>query len=379
MTAPGRHEAQAVLTIDLQALCDNWRILRDRAAPAECSAVVKGNAYGTGLTEAATALAGAGCRTFFVAQLSEGRRLRQALPDEHIRIFTLNGLAGGAHCADTVATHLAHRVQPVLGSFEEIDNFVLHGGAAIADLPVGIQFSTAMNRLGFAPEQAASVRARIDGLGDFRTAFIMSHFASSEIANDPLNLRQLAAFEEIRLAFPDMAASMANSSGIFLDSRPFYDLVRPGVALYGGNPVPDRPNPMQRVVRLEAPILQVRKVSPGESVGYNAAWTAERPSRLATIGVGYADGIMRAAATSPGKAGACAIVEGTPCPYAGRVSMDLIVLDITDAPNWVSEGDMAQLIGPDISLEQLAEWSGTINYEILTSLGPRYHRVYDGG
>jgi alanine racemase len=213
----------------------------------------------------------------------------------------------------------------------------------------------------------------------------MSHFVSSEAPDDPVNARQIEAFQAARAAFPDVPASLCNSSGIFLPQGPFFDLVRPGYALYGGNPAPGRPNPMHAVVRLEARVVQVRDARGGESVGYNGQWTARDPRRLATLSVGYADGYPRAASATDAKLdakalGGEAIVAGRRCPFAGRVSMDLLSVDVTALPaGAVQRGDLATLIGDDLGIDEVGARAGTIGYEILTSLGRRYARAYLGG
>ena len=208
----------------------------------------------------------------------------------------------------------------------------------------------------------------------------MSHFVESEVPDNPLNARQIAAFAEVRRAFPGVPGSLANSSGIFLAQKPFHDLVRPGYALYGGNPTPGRANPMRPVVRLVAPILQLRDIDTGETAGYGARWTAKRPSRLATIGVGYADGLPRNAMGTDTKPGAEAVVAGVRCPFAGRVSMDLSILDVTDVPeNQIAPGTPVELLGDTIGVDELGTKALTIGYEILTGLGSRYRRVYVGG
>jgi alanine racemase len=204
----------------------------------------------------------------------------------------------------------------------------------------------------------------------------MSHFACSE-EEHPLNAMQMRRFTEVRTAFPGIAGSLANSSGIFLGRDAHHDLVRPGVALYGVNPLPGQPNPMRAVVALQGRIVQTREVPQGATVGYSATWTARRPSRLAIVSVGYADGFLRAASASDARAGAEAIVAGARCPLAGRVSMDLIAVDVTDVPAaCVSRGDRVTLLGEGLAVDDLAERAGTIGYEVLTSLGRRYRRVY---
>jgi alanine racemase len=208
----------------------------------------------------------------------------------------------------------------------------------------------------------------------------MSHFVTSETPEHPLNDKQIRLFREIRVLFRGLPASLANSSGIFLGSSAHCDLVRPGYALYGGNPMPGRANPVKPVVGLQGRIAQVRGIARGSTVGYNATWTARRPSRIAVVGVGYADGFLRAASASDGNPGGEAIVAGKRCPFAGRVSMDLLAIDVTDLPERdARRGDLVTLIGIDIGVDDVAARAATIGYEVLTSLGRRYARIYRGG
>ena len=375
------HLAQATLTVDLAAIAANWRLLRDTAAPAECAAVVKADAYGTGSEQVARALAAAGCRTFFVAHASEAIRLRRQLSAPEFRIYVLNGLAGGDNTVrtktvrtKTVRAMRDHDLRPVICCMEDLQLWL---GITPPGHPanIGLQFSTGMNRLGFFPADAAKTAQLTAGLPGLTIDFVMSHFVSSEITGDPLNDQQIADFASIRVLFPSVPASLANSSGIFLPQAPHYDLVRPGYALFGGNPLPGRTNPMQHVVRLQAPVLQVRHIQTGETAGYNGVWKAQRKSTLAIIGVGYADGFLRSAGGQDNPAHA--LIGGVPCPVAGRVSMDLLILDATDAPPGdVRPGAMAELLGSTIGIDDLAARCGTIGYEILTNLGCRYHRTY---
>src|SRR5205807_496372 len=242
------------------------------------------------------------------------------------------------------------------------------GGAA------ALHIDTGMNRLGFPTEEARVLAARLGN--DHGVALVMSHFACSE-ENHPLNAIQIDRFRELRQLFPGIPASLSNSSGIFLGPAAHHDLVRPGVALYGANPTPGKPNPMQTVVTLEGRIVQLRSVDQGATVGYSATWTAKRPTRLAIVSIGYADGFLRAASASDARSGAEAIVAGQRCPMAGRVSMDLIAIDVTDVPQGrVKRGDLVNLLGPEIGVDELAVRAGTISYEVLTSLGRRYRRIY---
>jgi alanine racemase len=236
-----------------------------------------------------------------------------------------------------------------------------------------------MNRLGLTLVEAQGIVPRIVA-GDHGITLVMSHLACSEMLNHPLNAKQLATFREIAALYSGVPASLANSSGIFLGSQFGFELVRPGAALYGVNPTPEADNPMQGVVELKARIVQIRTIERGDSVGYGATWTARRPTRLAVVAAGYADGYFRAASSNDGTRGADVVVAGKRCPIAGRISMDLLAVDITDlAPNAVRRGHMVTLIGEGITVDELAHHFGTSGYEVLTSLGPRYARVYKGG
>jgi alanine racemase len=372
-------EAGGLLTIDLGALAANWRLLRDRAGGAECAAVVKADAYGIGIEPAVSALWNAGCRTFFVAHLSEAVRARETAPDAIV--YVLNGFLPG-----TGGTYVGLNLRPVLGSMEEVREwagFCAMGGIAH---PAALHVDTGINRLGLSMTEAldlATHPAALKACGG--PALLMTHFVSSEEPDNPLNARQIAAFGEVRAAFAGVPASACNSAGIFLPGGPHLDLVRPGYALYGGNPQPGQPNPMRPVVRLEAKIIQVREIAAGETVGYNAQWTAPGPRRIATLSIGYADGYPRRAGGTNAKAQAgepsgMALVGDVPCPFAGRVSMDLITIDVTAAsPGAVARGRTTVLIGDSLDIDEVGRRAGTIGYEILTSLGGRYARRYLNG
>jgi alanine racemase len=364
-------EATGVLTIDLDAIVANWRKLESRAVPAECAAVVKADAYGCGIEPVVRALTAAGCRTFFVATLEEARAARAATA---ATIYVLDGCF--PNCGDGFA---ALDCKPVIGDLNELaewDAFCRrsgwHGGAAI-------HVDTGMNRLGLTVAEAQGLVPRIKA-GNHGVTLVMSHLACAEDVHNPLNAKQLASFREVARLFSGVPASLANSSGIFLDPHFQFDLVRPGAALYGVNPTPEADNPMQPVVNLQARILQIRSVERGESVGYGATWTARRPTRLAIVSAGYGDGYFRAAGGADGVRSAETIVAGRRCPIAGRISMDLMAIDITDLPDKAARrGHMATLIGDGITVDELAHHFGTIGYEVLTSLRHRYARVYKGG
>ncbi len=357
--SPDTAEAGAQLTIDLGTLAENWRRLAVEAAGAECAAVIKADAYGCGIDETVPALARAGCRTFFVAHPVEGRRARAACPQAEV--YILNGLMPGA-----AEGFVRDRLTPVLGSPEEIADWAATGH------PFALHVDTGMNRLGLSLAQACEAAAGVT------PRLVMSHLVSAEVPGDPLTIRQIADFRTIAALFPGVPASLANSSGTFLGARARFDLVRPGYALYGGNPTPGRTNPMRPVVRLDGRIIQVREVRAHETAGYNARWTAPEPRRLATISVGYADGYGRAASATDGKGIAGeAVVGGVRCPFAGVVSMDLIILDVTRAPpDAVARGAPVTLVGDGLDVDEVGRRAGTIGYEVLTRLGRRYARAY---
>jgi alanine racemase len=371
-TVPDLATAGGVLTIDLAAIEANWRLLAGRTVPIECAAVVKGDAYGCGLDVVARRLVKAGCKTFFVADVVEGRRVRAIAPDA--TIYVLNGLP-----PNTAQTFASHSLRPVINGPAELaewDAFVAttgwRGGAAL-------HIDTGMNRLGLSPQEAVAIASRAQ-LENHGFTLVMSHLACADTASNPMNDRQIRMFRELRILFRGVPASLANSSGIFLGSGAVHcDLVRPGIALYGGNPTPGKTNPMRPVVELKGRILQVREVKRGDTVGYGASFTAQRPTRVAILAIGYADGLLRSAAGERSKPTAQAIIAGKRCPLAGRVSMDLVSVDVTEVPDGgARRGDFATLIGGTIGIDEQAAAMGTIAYELLARLGPRFHRVYKG-
>ena len=364
--------ATGVLTVDLDAIAANWRKLEKTAVPAECAGIIKADAYGCGVDPVARAIGAAGCKTFFVATLDEARAARAAVPQA--AIYVLNGFF--QNCGDAFARIDA---RPVIGDLNELaewDVFCRRSGWAGG---AAIHIDTGMNRLGLTIAEAQGIIPRINA-GDHGITLVMSHLACAELLNHPLNARQLAAFREIASLFSGVPASLSNSSGVYLGAPFQFDMVRPGAALYGINPTPEADNPMLPVIDLKARIVQIRNVEKGESVGYGGTWTARRPTRLAIVAAGYADGYFRAGGSNDGTRGAEVVVAGKRCPIAGRVSMDLIAVDVTDLPpNAARRGHMVTLIGEGITVDELAHHFGTIGYEVLTSLGPRYARVYKGG
>ena len=366
------NEAGGILTVDLAAIAANWNALAGMTVPVECAAVVKGDGYGCGLEPVTRTLYRAGCRTFFVADIPEGRRVRAVASDA--AIYILNGVMPGSAQA-----FAADYLRPVISSTTELaewDAFVAtrnwRGGGAL-------HVDTGMNRLGITVDEAVAIAPRLQSENHGFT-LLMIHLACAEIPGHPMNDRQIRLFREVRMLYRGVASSLANSSGIFLGGTAYCDLVRPGVALYGVNPTPAKKNPMRPVVELKARIIQVRTINKGDTVGYGAAFTATRPSRIAIVAVGYADGFLRSAAAARGKPAAEVVVAGKRCPVAGRVSMDVLAVDVTDLSDGaVRRGDFATLIGGRLSVDDLAAGMGTIGYEVLTHLGRRYHRVYKGG
>jgi len=365
--------ASGVMTVDLDAIVANWRKLEKTGVPAECAGVVKANAYGCGAPEVARALSNAGCKTFFVATLDEARAVRAAVPAS-AAIYVLSGFF-----QNTGEAYAKIDCRPVIGDLNELAEWDVfcrrsgwNGGAAI-------HIDTGMNRLGMTIPEAHGIVPRINA-GDHGITLVMSHLVSAEQLNNPVNARQLGAFREIASEYSGVPASLANSSGVFLGPQFQFDLVRPGAALYGVNPTPEADNPMQPVVEVKARVVQIRNIDRGDTVGYGGTWTARRPTRLAIVAAGYADGYFRAASANDGTRGAEVVVAGKRCPIAGRVSMDLMAVDVTDIEKTaVRRGHLVTLLGESVTVDELAHHFGTIGYEVLTSLGARYARIYKGG
>jgi alanine racemase len=370
--APALPETGGTLVIDLAAIEANWRTLAHELLTVECAAVVKANAYGLGLEPVTATLVRAGCKTFFVADLAEARSVRSRAPEA--TIYVLNGFI--PEWGDSL---IEINARPVINSTTELaewDAFVsAHGWQGGAALHV----DTGMHRLGISPEEAAALAPRTQ-TENHGIALLLSHLACAEIPDHPLNASQIQLFRELHLLYPGIPASLANSSGIFLGRPVHFDMGRPGAALYGLNPTPGRPNPMKSVVELTGRILQLRRLARDETVGYGATWTAKRASRIAVVALGYADGLMRAGSGTDAHPGGGAIVAGKRCPIVGRISMDLVCVDITDlADGAVHRGDTATLIGGELTVDDVAASAGTIGYEVLTRLGPRCQLVYKNG
>jgi alanine racemase len=358
--------AGARMTVDLSALAANWRTLAGAAGPAETAAAVKADAYGTGLEAAAGALWQAGCRTFFVALPAEGAALRAALPAA--RIFVLNGFLRGSG-----AFYRNLALSPVLGDPGEVDDWLAEAGD---DGPgPAIHVDTGLNRLGLHPDEAAALAADPSRLARLRPALVMSHFACADLPDHPLTTAQMQRFQQVRRMFPGLPGSLANSAGVALGPEARHDLVRPGISLYGGRSRASGDHPVRPVVTIEARVVQVREVAAGDSVGYGATARLSRPARVAILSAGYADGLPRCLGTSGGSAA----FRGKRLPLIGRVSMDLLAVDVSDpGGSLIERGDWVELIGPTVPLSEVAEIAGTVDYEILTGLGRRFERVHAG-
>ena len=357
------------LTIDLGALVANWRALAAAAAPAGCAAVVKGDAYGIGIDAAVEALAAAGCRTFFTAVVSEALRARRAAPAAEI--YVLNGFPPGA-----AAVLADHRLRPVLGAPEEVEEWAALGRAR-GPQPAALHIDTGMNRLGLAADLAAALSRRNDLLAAIDLSLVMSHLACADVPGHPMNERQRAAFATARALFPGVPASLANSAATLALPDCRCDLVRPGISIYGGAALAAADNPMRPVVRLEGRIIKVRDAAAGGTVGYSATQTLSRDSRLAVVGIGYADGFPRAAGSTDLRTGASGWLAGRRVPLVGRVSMDLLVFDVTEMPaDAARRGEWIELFGPNMPVDEVAAHAGTIGYELLTQLGARFARHY---
>ena len=335
------------LQIDIGAIVANWKALAAKAPGARAAAVVKADGYGLGAAHVAPALYEAGARDFFVALAQEGRAIRPLLPDD-ARINVLSG-----HMAGEDLTGLV----PVLNSPEQF----FRDRTTRPGQPFAIQLDSGMNRLGMEPAEWAGLR---DEAIAARPDFIMSHLACADEPDHPANAAQLTAFREMTEGC-DVPLSLAATGGILLGPDYHFDLVRPGVGLYGGMPFADA----RQVVRLSLPVIQTRSVQPGELVGYGATWYAGAATRVATVAAGYADGVLRALSSS----GASLYAGGVACPIVGRVSMDLITADVS-ALSQVP--DALDLICDEQPIDVVADFAGTIGYEILTSLGNRYPRTW---
>ncbi|MDM7850953.1 alanine racemase [Pseudochrobactrum kiredjianiae] len=358
--------AGGILTIDLGALRANYKLIADAITPTRTAAVVKADAYGLGADKVAPQFYAAGCRDFFVAHLSEALNLQPHIGKD-ATIYILNGLQPQTEklCAD-------HNIVPVLNSLEQLQNWAALAKAQNRSLPALLQLDTGMSRLGLSEQELKELLADQSLLDCVDVKFIISHLASGDNVQSPQNKAQLERMQAVLKLLPQYAVAFSNSGGTFMERSYHYDLARPGIALYGGAPQENAPNPMQPVVSLQARVIQCRSVPAKTLVGYGGSYETQTETRIATIAVGYADGWPRHLSNK-----GCAYYGDVRLPIIGRVSMDSITLDVSALPEGTLKlGSLVELIGSHQTLEQVAQDAGTITYEVLTSLGNRYHRIY---
>ena len=360
---PGQNQTKASLTINLDAVEENYTRITKILSNVETAAVVKANAYGLGAKKIGMALFKAGCRIFFVAHLDEGIELRKSLPS--CQICILNGLD-----KKTEGIYKNFHLQPVLGSLNEIN--LWRRFCSDDPLPCCLHIDTGMLRLGVPTNELALLMEDQSIIQGLNVTLVMSHLASADDKTSPQNKRQLTLFKKVRQVLNMGRASLAASSGIFLGKEFHFDLVRPGIAIYGGNPTPYKSNPMLPVISLKAQIKQIRIADRNQVVGYGGTYKVKSPSKIATLAIGYADGLLRALSNK----GICNI-NGFDAPIIGRISMDLITIDVSNVPGKIAfEGQWVEIIGPNRTIDQIAKEASTIGHEILTSLGMRYNRTY---
>lgn len=358
---------QGELTIDLAALAANYKTMQKNAGTAETSAVVKADGYGLGMVELATALFAAGCKTFWVAQVREGISLRAVLPDAVI--YVLNGVPAGA--ADSFT---AHDLRPCLITLTQVEEWQAHCRKH-GSHPACLFVDSGFNRLGFDEMEIGDLMERADLFDGWELTLIASHLACADDAEHPMNRAQLERFRHALSVLPDAPASLANSGGIMLGADFHFDIVRTGTMLYGCSATGNKADALETVAGLRAPLLQIRNISAGDSIGYGATFTASGEMTIGIASLGYGDGLARHFGNqtpSPVRF----MLNGQPVPLLGRISMDSLAIDLTDLPEPAQVGDWVEIFGPNNAIDDLAASGHTISYELLTSLGNRYNRIY---
>jgi len=364
---PGASTAASLLHVDLDAVADNYRLLQSKLGATRCGAAMKADAYGLGAARVAPVLAAEGCRAFFVATLGEGIELRKLLPADDIEIIMLGGILAG-----TEDTFVEHRLTPVANDPGQIELWRAQCRRLGRPLDAMLHVDTGMNRLGLSPSDLDRVSATPEVFEGANWTHVISHLACADEPEHPANEAQLARFEHAKARLPAMKGSFANSGAVFLGSRYYFDLARPGIAIYGGNSTGKPPNPMRQTIRVLGRILQVRDVTPGMTVGYGGTHEVTKVGRVATVAAGYADGYLRSGSSS-----AHVYLGQTRLPVIGRVSMDVITVDVTSVPpEDTRPGKFMELLGDRVTPDEAGAAAGTISYEFLTSLGRRYHRIY---
>jgi len=360
-----KYTKSGVLEINLSHIADNYRLFRNKVGKqCKVAGVVKANAYGLGLEAIVKKLDSLNCPQYFVATLDEAIQLRTFNTDTPVVV-----LGGLFH--DAEKEYLIHNITPVLNSLDDIARWKDLAAQKSQPLNAFLHFDTGMNRLGLSYDETQYIINDKTALEGIQIKTVMSHFACADEKDHPLTAQQTADFASRIKAFPQSLYSLANSPGLFRSATYHYNLVRPGIALSGGNPTPETTNPMKQTVALKAQILQIRTCKKGETIGYSASHKFDKDTMTATIGLGYADGFLRTADKQK-----TFYYNGAPCPVIGRVSMDLITIDLSALAEKPKQGDMIEILGPHQTIDDLANDLGTIPYEFLTSLGARYHREY---
>ncbi|MFM7083634.1 MAG: alanine racemase [Hyphomicrobium sp.] len=363
--------SSAVLCVNLDTIGENWKSLSQFVHPAECAAVVKADAYGLGMQQVIPRLYEVGCKSFFIATPNEAKEARSLCSKG--KIYVLDGLFSSA--AETLYQIDAI---PCLSSFEEVNEWSTYAACKEKKLKSCLHIDSGLSRLGLNPQEMQRLLENTTILNNLDIELVMSHLASADDPLDPTNEIQLKNFKNFRKLFPKAKASLAASDGLMLGKEFHYDLVRPGYALYGGQASKEGQSPVKPVVSIYARILQIKEIPEGTSVGYSSSWKAYRKSRIAVVALGYADGIPRSLSSTNSLKGGSVKIHGSICPIVGRVSMDLITVDVTDCTDDIERGEFAEIIYLNKSLEEFGSEAGTIGYEILTRLGKRYDRIYYG-
>ncbi|MFA5898712.1 MAG: alanine racemase [Hyphomicrobium sp.] len=363
--------ATGVVSIDLAQIRANWRALAKRVAPAGCAAVVKADAYGLGAARVIPALYQAGCRNFFVATLAEAKSALAFAPGA--TVYVLDGILPGS-----AAELAAMSARPVITSIEEAQAWAaVAGREGSSSAALALHVDTGLNRLGMDEAELDGLLADVALVNQLDIALVMSHLACADDAAHQMNREQLGTFRRLSGKLPKARASLAASDGLMLGKDFHFDLVRPGYAIYGGQATSQRICPVEPVVRVSARILQVHDIPAGARIGYSASYRAATPRRIATIAAGYADGVFRHASAPDGEVGGAVYMRGKLAPIVGRVSMDLITVDITVVGGPAPErGEFVDLVGPYLPLETVGHNAHSIGYEVLTRLGTRFHRHY---
>jgi alanine racemase len=363
-------DAPGVVLIKLDRIAANWRALKSMVAPADCAPVVKADAYGLGAAKVIPTLARAGANKFFVATLKEASETLALAPSS--TVYVLDGLLPGTarDMAETGAI-------PVLSSLPEVMEWAAVAPSRNEPVPCVLHVDTGLNRLGLTARDIHALANDMHTLHRLDVRLVMSHLACADEPAHVMNAQQLSVFRQLQPLLPSAPLSLAASDGLMLGPEHHFDLVRPGYALYGGQAFPGRITPVKPVVEVYARVLQIRELAPGQTVGYSATFTADRVTRIAVVAAGYADGILRHLSAGSGERHGHVAFAGRLCPVVGRVSMDLITVDITDLEAHSPErGDWAEIIGPTITIEDVGAAAGTIGYEVLTRLSPRFPRLH---